>query len=881
VPKPTKKLRKLNWQKIPEKSVTVSTDSIWESMEKSSNDLHPNYEKIEELFAQKIIQKKEKKETKKAAPTEVSFVDSRRSLNINIFLKQFRLPSEKIIEALKNGDRDVLSEEKLKGMVKFIPEKLELENIKAYKGDPKLLASCDKYFLLLSQLPDYNLRIEACIARELFEEEIESIEPPLSRSISACKAIKNCKKLENLFLLILKTGNFMNHGAHSGGAYAFKFTSLLKLAETKSNKPRMTLLHVVMEEASKNHQQLLEIPVDLKSVVACRTVSVEQLKSDFTKLSSNIKKLERMVNKGSDDIKEQFSSFLTQATARFQKIEDDFAEVEKLRKTVAKYIVEDENKFKLEDCFSTISNFCNQIEKAIKENKEREIMEERKRKREAAMLEKQKNNPTGFKKKKAPPPSDVCIIDQLLGDIKRGFTLKKTAGPVGRKNSRLGTIRKSFRRQENEVNEDDEKSKNNKLEKIAEDEGKLPKISESNKEPSTDKKDTTEANQQVINETEEKETKQQENSEETKLNETAAAVTNKTVDVDDPEESKTSDESPKVTNNNINKPLSLVEDLEKVKPASNELKEESLRKEANQDVEDVIESNSNKNSSNNVDLFNANSESILSDVKTHQANQNKILDELQKKLKNENRNDSSSSSSSEDEVEKDEKPLNKNIEGSLDVKHSIENTKSNLDEIKTSEDGDEEKQIEKLDESPQASSALKNASSDNKEPHSKSMPQNETLEKATVDVKETKKSEESLELSSKNSNINTSKENKPDSSKTSEEKSLNNSNELLKKSKTNPKVELSQPTSTQTKTSPNKNSESKIRQPDTTFSRNIPKSKSTVGRPQKVNFQRGVKERHSTGLTQKKSAQQSSVDPKKQQSTTASNQEEASRCLIQ
>ena len=57
----------------------------------------------------------------------------------------------------------------------------------------------------------------------------------------------------------------------------------------------MTLLHVVMEEASKNHKQLLDIPEDLKDVVRCRTVSVEQLKNDFTKLSANIKKLERMV----------------------------------------------------------------------------------------------------------------------------------------------------------------------------------------------------------------------------------------------------------------------------------------------------------------------------------------------------------------------------------------------------------------------------------------------------------------------------------------------------------------------------------------------------------------------------------------------------------
>ena len=91
------------------------------------------------------------------------------------------------------------AEEKLKGMVKFKPEKLELENIKAYKGDPALLANCDKYFLHLSQLQDYNLRIEACIARELFEEEIESIEPPLSRSISACNG--------EIFIYICMTNN--------------------------------------------------------------------------------------------------------------------------------------------------------------------------------------------------------------------------------------------------------------------------------------------------------------------------------------------------------------------------------------------------------------------------------------------------------------------------------------------------------------------------------------------------------------------------------------------------------------------------------------------------------------------------------------------------
>jgi len=44
--------------------------------------------------------------------------------------------------------------------------------------------------------------------------------------------IRNCRKLEDFLILILKTGNYMNFGAHSGDAHGFKITSLLKVIET-------------------------------------------------------------------------------------------------------------------------------------------------------------------------------------------------------------------------------------------------------------------------------------------------------------------------------------------------------------------------------------------------------------------------------------------------------------------------------------------------------------------------------------------------------------------------------------------------------------------------------------------------------------------------
>ena len=41
--------------------------------------------------------------------------------------------------------------------------------------------------------------------------------------------IRHCRKLEDFLVLILKTGNYMNFGGHSGDAHGFKITSLLRV----------------------------------------------------------------------------------------------------------------------------------------------------------------------------------------------------------------------------------------------------------------------------------------------------------------------------------------------------------------------------------------------------------------------------------------------------------------------------------------------------------------------------------------------------------------------------------------------------------------------------------------------------------------------------
>ena len=51
----------------------------------------------------------------------------KRSMNVNIFLKQFKMSNEAIVALIKRGDDKQIGGEKLKGLVKILPEKDEVE----------------------------------------------------------------------------------------------------------------------------------------------------------------------------------------------------------------------------------------------------------------------------------------------------------------------------------------------------------------------------------------------------------------------------------------------------------------------------------------------------------------------------------------------------------------------------------------------------------------------------------------------------------------------------------------------------------------------------------------------------------------------------------
>lgn len=84
---------------------------------------------------------------------QITLLDGKRSLNVNIFLKQFRSSNEEIIQLIRDGEHDDIGAEKLKGLLKLLPEVDELDMLKSFTGDFSKLGNAEKFLLQLTNLP--------------------------------------------------------------------------------------------------------------------------------------------------------------------------------------------------------------------------------------------------------------------------------------------------------------------------------------------------------------------------------------------------------------------------------------------------------------------------------------------------------------------------------------------------------------------------------------------------------------------------------------------------------------------------------------------------------------------------------------------------------
>ncbi|XP_005410893.1 PREDICTED: inverted formin-2 isoform X1 [Chinchilla lanigera] len=428
---PTLRMKKLNWQKLPS-NVARERNSMWATLSgPGTEQVEPDFPSIERLFSFPVAKPKEPTAAPaRKEPKEVTFLDAKKSLNLNIFLKQFKCSNEEVTAMIRAGDTAKFDVEVLKQLLKLLPEKHEIENLRAFTEERAKLANADQFYVLLLDIPCYQLRIECMLLCEGTAVVLDMVRPKAQLVLSACDSLLNSHRLPVFCQLILKIGNFLNYGSHTGDADGFKISTLLKLTETKSQQNRVTLLHHVLEEVEKSHPDLLQLPRDLEQPSQAAGINVEIIRAEA---STNLKKLldaERKLSTSAPEVQEQYKHRLQASITASQELDSVFKAIEQRKLELADYLCEDPQQLSLEDTFSTMRTFRDLFTCSLKENKDRKEQVAKAERRKRQLAEEEARRPQGKDgkpgKKAAGRQEEVCVIDALLADIRKGFQLRKT-----------------------------------------------------------------------------------------------------------------------------------------------------------------------------------------------------------------------------------------------------------------------------------------------------------------------------------------------------------------------------------------------------------------------------------------------------------------------
>uniref|UniRef100_UPI00398EABFC FH2 domain-containing protein 1 n=1 Tax=Pristiophorus japonicus TaxID=55135 RepID=UPI00398EABFC len=444
-----KRIRSFFWKTIPEEHIRGKTN-IW-TISAREHSYRIDTSTIEELFGQQDEVKskfgstnKNSRSPFKSNSKEINILDAKRSMNIGIFLKQFKRSNQCIIEDIRSGRSEAYGSEKLRELLKILPEAEEAKRLQAFKDDINRLSLADSFMVLLLQVPSYALRMEAMVLKEEFAPACFALYQEMRAIRMATKELMTCEELHAILHLVLQAGNIMNAGGYAGNAVGFKLSSLLKLADTKANKPGMNLLHFVILEAQKKDATLSAFPEKLKHVQQSARLSVDSIDGDLHSLVSRTRWLQ--VNLKQDfDLLHQMEDFIQQALREVDKLEEERVELQREANTLIDFFCEDRETMKLEECFKIFRDFCDRFKKSIKENREREIQELRQQQRLKELEEKRYSWAAGergvFGRSSSENDVELLIKDGLHDLLT--FTQQRSQSPGGVKRTRSRRIRSS------------------------------------------------------------------------------------------------------------------------------------------------------------------------------------------------------------------------------------------------------------------------------------------------------------------------------------------------------------------------------------------------------------------------------------------------------
>uniref|UniRef100_A0A8C0RET8 Dishevelled associated activator of morphogenesis 2 n=1 Tax=Canis lupus familiaris TaxID=9615 RepID=A0A8C0RET8_CANLF len=463
VPQPSHPLKSFNWVKLNEERVP---GTVWNEIDDRQVFRILDLEDFEKMFSayqrhQELItnpsQQKELGSTEdiylaSRKVKELSVIDGRRAQNCIILLSKLKLSNEEIRQAiLKMDEQEDLAKDMLEQLLKFIPEKSDIDLLEEHKHEIERMARADRFLYEMSRIDHYQQRLQALFFKKKFQERLAEAKPKVEAILLASRELIRSKRLTQMLEVVLAIGNFMNKGQR-GGAYGFRVASLNKIADTKSSIDRnISLLHYLIMILEKHFPDILNMPSELQHLPEAAKVNLAELEKEVGNLRRGLRAVEveleyqkRQVREPNDKFVPVMSDFITVSSFSFSELEDQLNEAREKFSKALMHFGEQDSKMQPDEFFGIFDTFLQAFSEARQdlEAMRRRKEEEERRARMEAMLKEQRDRERWQRQRKVHAGSTLeegGEFDDLVSALRSGEVFDKDLCKLKRSRKRSGS----------------------------------------------------------------------------------------------------------------------------------------------------------------------------------------------------------------------------------------------------------------------------------------------------------------------------------------------------------------------------------------------------------------------------------------------------------
>lgn len=375
-PKPVGKTRQLQWEKLAQVKGTV-----WEKIDSTTWESEIDYKNLENTF------RYDPSTSRNAFPEErrVSFsstgaalMDPKNARNMQIVLGRLKLTHQELRTSLLRMDENIWTESIVHEIIKYLPNKSEMEEIVKHYQDPANLietkVTAERMSFELSKIKGLEDRLRSIELKAIIGDWHVNVLKQLDSLLKGLEDLRERDSLKSFLGLALATGNFLNSGTYKANALGFKIESLLKIREMKTTEGNSNLFVYLLDFLHQAKPDVLALPADLRNTTMVNKVSLDGIAEMVSEKKQTVKRLEGMLenykksnfedlNGGFDAYQAVIEPFLNDAKMNIEAVSEKLNRTNQEFSEILKFFGDEGDLKTPDDLFKVFNEFSSDFER--------------------------------------------------------------------------------------------------------------------------------------------------------------------------------------------------------------------------------------------------------------------------------------------------------------------------------------------------------------------------------------------------------------------------------------------------------------------------------------------------------------------------------------